>query len=294
MATRRPKVRHVTAVNPGSDRRGATPDWPVLALAVIGMLLTGYLSLMSWSDAATAFCSEGSGCDIVQRSRWSVLFGLPVALWGLGTYALLAIFSVLKISKLRRWRRSWWVALLGLAVSVYLTVVGLVALDAFCVWCLLSLATIASIFILLTVARPDSAPGGPWQGWLLNTGFSVLVLLGLLQAYYSGLFKAPENPQLSALAAHLDNTGAKYYGAFWCPNCQEQKRLFGSSAERLPYVECSPGGRGGAVAFECVTAEVTSYPTWIIRGRKLEGLRQPEELARLTGFDWAGSTTTAE
>lgn len=287
--TRRTKIRNVPAVNPASDRRGAPPDWPVVALAIIGLLVTGYLSLVSWSGTATALCSAGSGCDVVQQSRWSTLLGIPIALWGFATYALLALFALLKTSRLRRWRRSWWVALLGVVVSVYLTITGLVALDAICIWCLLSLATISTIFILLTVRRPDSAPGIPWRNWLLNTGLSALVLVGLLHAYYSGLFQPAEDPKLSALATHLTQTGAKYYGAFWCPNCQEQKRVFGSSAERLPYVECSPGGRGGAVSFECVSAEVSSYPTWIIRGRPLEGLRQPEELARLTGFDWTAT-----
>jgi uncharacterized membrane protein len=287
MATpRRSKIRSAPPSIPVSDRRGAPPDWIIVALAVVGLLITAYLSIVSFTGSSTALCAEGSGCDIVQQSRWSILLGLPIALWGFATYALLALFSVLKTSRLRRWRRSWWIALLGVSVSVYLTVAGLVALDAVCVWCLLSLATICAIFIRLAIVRPDSAPGGPWRGWLINTGLAAVVLVGLLHAYYSGLFQPPENPRLSALATHLTDTGAKYYGAFWCPNCQEQKRLFGSSADRLPYVECSPGGRGGAAAFDCVAAEVTSYPTWIIRGRKIEGLKQPEELARLSGFRW--------
>ena len=30
-----------------------------------------------------------------------------------------------------------------------------------------------------------------------------------------------------ALTQHLKQVGAKMYGAFWCPHCQEQKQLFG-------------------------------------------------------------------
>ncbi len=56
----------------------------------------------------------------------------------------------------------------------------------------------------------------------------------------------PEDPVVQALAEHLE-LGALFYGASWCPHCQQQKALFGASAGRLPQVECSPGGRTSAV-----------------------------------------------
>ncbi len=32
------------------------------------------------------------------------------------------------------------------------------------------------------------------------------------------------------LAQHLKQTEAKFYGAFWCPHCHDQKQLFGQEA----------------------------------------------------------------
>ena len=63
------------------------------------------------------------------------------------------------------------------------------------------------------------------------------------------------------LAQCIKDSGATFYGAFWCPHCQAQKAEFGKSAKLLPYVECStPDGQGQLQV--CKDAGVTSYPTW--------------------------------
>ena len=42
-------------------------DMVILGLAGIGILLTMYLTYVAWFEAHQAFCSEGSGCDLVQE-----------------------------------------------------------------------------------------------------------------------------------------------------------------------------------------------------------------------------------
>jgi len=64
----------------------------------------------------------------------------------------------------------------------------------------------------------------------------------------------------------------------------EQKDLFEASADRLPYVECSPRGRGGTKASVCIKEKITSYPTWFINGTKHEGVLTPKRLAALSGY----------
>lgn len=271
-----------------APRQRLAPDWPVVALAIFGLLVTGYLSAIALWGTLPLLCDGQSGCATVQQSRWSVFLGLPIALWGFALYALIAAIAAAPGTRLKRWRRLWSLSLIGLAISVYLTVVGLVALQSACLWCLLSLFAMAAIFVLVHVGRPPSAPGTGtgWRPWLINNGAIALVVVVLMQLYYAGLFAPAENPRLQALATHLERTGAIYYGASWCVVCQQQNRLFGRSAERLPYVECHPGGQTGPVALECVSAGVRSFPTWVIRGRQHNQLLQPEELARLSGFNW--------
>jgi uncharacterized membrane protein len=273
---------------PTTATQSRSPNKPVLALAIVGMVITGYLTGAAWWDSAPAFCAQGSSCDLIQGSRWSTVLGLPLALWGFLTYALIAFFAYTPMSRLQRWQRLWYVSLFGLAISLYLTFVGLFALNAVCVWCLASLAILSAIFALTVSRKPPSAPGMPWWNWLLNSGIVVLVAVGGLHIYYnySHVFRPPQDPRLEALAQHLEETGAKYYGASWCVNCQQQSALFGDAADELPYIECSPGGRSGRVAFACVQQNIESYPTWIIDGERFVGVIQPQELARRSGFDW--------
>lgn len=280
------------APRPGNPRAQwkLEPDLPILGLAVFGLLVTGYLVAVAFSSSGAAFCTEGSGCDLVQGSRWSTLFGAPIALWGFGLYGLIAVVAGLTQARPKRWRRLWVLALLGVAVSVYLTVVGVVALDAVCAWCLASLATLLVIFTVLNLRRPET-PGMPWSRWWLKNGTIAVALLALLQLYHSDLLAPREDPRLAALAQHLSGMGARYYGASWCPNCQAQHRAFGAAHRHLPYVECSPEGRGGPVAFVCVSENIGAYPTWIIRGRRIENMIEPETLARYSGFDWEGFGT---
>lgn len=275
-------------------RRRFAPDWPVLGLAGAGMLVTAYLTATSSASATPLFCAEGSACDLIQQSHWSILFGLPVALWGFLLYGLIALVAGLGQARLKRWQRLWLLAFLGTVFSLYLTAAGWLALNAFCLWCLVSLGIIAAILAVLTFTRPESAPGMPWAGFLAGQGAMVAVVLVLLHAFYAGWFQPPEDPRLRALAEQLERSGAVYYGASWCPSCQEQNRRFGQAARHLPYVECSPQGRGGVVAFECVANDISSYPTWVIGGRRFERLLEPEELARRVRFDWDGWSEDAD
>lgn len=59
----------------------------------------------------------------------------------------------------------------------------------------------------------------------------------------------------------LKDKGAVFYGAFWCPHCQNQKTMFGKSAKLLPYVECStPDGKSQLQI--CKDNNIKGYPTW--------------------------------
>ncbi len=67
-----------------------------------------------------------------------------------------------------------------------------------------------------------------------------------------------------AFAQCIKDSGATFYGAFWCPHCQAQKKAFGSSAHLLPYVECStPDGNGQTQV--CIDKGIKSYPTWFTK-----------------------------
>jgi uncharacterized membrane protein len=274
----------------GRDRAAPTPgDWALRALALAGVLLTGYLAWAASTGTGAAFCGEGSGCDVVQGSAWSRFLGAPIALWGFGLHVLLAWAAWRPGSRVLRWRWLCRLSFLGLAISVYLTLAGWIALQAYCLWCLLSLALLAAIFVLVLLSRPEGAPGARPGAWWLANALLALAVVAALHVSASGLLERRGDPRLHALADHLARSGVQYYGASWCGNCREQSRQFGAAASRLPYVECSPHGRSGGVAFECVAAGISGYPTWVIGGRHYVEVIEPQRLAAMTGFDWEGA-----
>ena len=65
----------------------------LLVLTFFGIVLTSYLSYVASVETHPAFCSEGSGCDLVQSSRWATFLGMPMATWGLFTYLVLAALA---------------------------------------------------------------------------------------------------------------------------------------------------------------------------------------------------------
>jgi len=93
------------------------------------------------------------------------------------------------------------------------------------------------------------------------------------------------NQAIVSLARHLKQTGAKMYGAYWCPHCQHQKELFGQATfdRYINYIECDPQG-AHAKPQVCKAAKITGYPTWEIKGKRYMGTQTLEELANASGY----------
>ena len=87
--------------------------------------------------------------------------------------------------------------------------------------------------------------------------------------------------QYDKLAQCINQSGAKFYGAWWCPHCQAQKKLFGNSVKYLPYVECqTPDQKQKQI---CIDAKVEGFPTWVFAdGSRLTGEIPLETLANKT------------
>jgi glutaredoxin len=90
---------------------------------------------------------------------------------------------------------------------------------------------------------------------------------------------------IAALAKHLKQTGAKMYGAYWCPHCQRQKELFGQAVftRYINYIECDPRGTNPKPAL-CQAAKIRAYPTWEINGKFYVGVQSLENLAKISGY----------
>jgi len=268
------------------------PNWPLLAVSSLGVVLTAYLSWAAFSGSAVQGCSAGGGCDIVLTSRWATLLGLPTSLWGLLGYTALAGIAFIRRAD-THWSYAWTAAFFGVCYSVYLTVVSLTILESACPYCLTSLGLMTGTLGLVALQRPPEMAHRSWLGLVAGRGtFAALVILILHANYVAPEAEpvGPEDPMTRALAEHLTAEGVLFYGASWCPHCQEQKRLFGASASRLPYIECNVAGPNAPQSAACNRAGVRTYPTWVINGRAIVGqVLSLAELAEATGFSGAAN-----
>lgn len=115
--------------------------------------------------------------------------------------------------------------------------------------------------------------------------FSVIgvLVVGLIVAVVLRTSEVPVGPgKLDDFTTCLKDKGAVFYGAYWCVHCQSTKKLFGSSAKLLPYVECSTAD-GSAQVKVCTDKKIESYPTWeFLDGSRLKGEVTLQQLAEKT------------
>lgn len=115
---------------------------------------------------------------------------------------------------------------------------------------------------------------------LLIKALIAVVLIGGVGFW---LYNQNQPGKYDALAKCLREKGTKFYGAFWCPHCQNQKAMFGRSAKFLPYIECStPDGRDQLPL--CRDKNINGYPTWeFADGSRLAGEVPIDVLAEKSG-----------
>jgi hypothetical protein len=92
-----------------------------------------------------------------------------------------------------------------------------------------------------------------------------------------------KSDKLDRFAKCLAEKKATMYGSFLCPHCDDQKKLFGSSFQYVPYVECSERG-SRQMTFPCMVAHIRFTPTWIFEdGERRVGLQPLKGLSEKTG-----------
>jgi uncharacterized membrane protein len=115
------------------------------ALAVVGILISGYLTWVHYAGVAPVCVGGSGGCESVQTSSYATIFGVPVAAIGLVGY------SGLLLSALLRGEAGVYlgllVALVGTLFSAYLTYLEVFVIHAICEWCVASAALMVGALI---------------------------------------------------------------------------------------------------------------------------------------------------
>jgi uncharacterized membrane protein len=211
-----PKLKKPRVVEP-IEPELARPDWIVICLALAGVAVAGYLTALKLGGTQAFLCRDGSGCDVVQASRYSVLAGVPTAMWGAGIYLAIAVLAAMPRT-VRRWQAAFMLASGAVAFSLYLTSISIFVIGATCPYCLASGGIAVALLVVMVWRRP-AAQGRQAAAYkprrLVGLGLTAAVLTVLVGAFiFAADFSMPAGYQ-DALARHLVKTQAIFYGAFW-------------------------------------------------------------------------------
>jgi uncharacterized membrane protein len=112
-----------------------------------------------YAKSTTTYChfAEKFNCDIVNRSEYSTLMGIPVAGIGVVGYGLLLVLSTMRNSLSETPTQLLLLSLAGLGFALYLTYVEAYVLMTWCILCLSSLAVITLITIFAGVVKLQGA-----------------------------------------------------------------------------------------------------------------------------------------
>ncbi|MBM0742391.1 vitamin K epoxide reductase family protein [Phormidium sp. CLA17] len=291
------------------------------AIAILGAINTAYITITKLSKTVAA-CPT-SGCERVLDSPYATVFGLPLALFGLAAYIGMAVFALaplaINVEQNRKLRTNlegltWRLLFIGATAMtvfsgylMYIMVTQFVSkfgAGGICYYCIASAVFALSMFVLTLIGRD-------WEdvGQLVMTGIiTLMVTLIATLLIYANLSPvdgrgsdgnagpAIVNTSSTAeieLAKHLKQIGAKMYGAYWCPHCNDQKELFGKEAAAIyPYVECASDAVNSKAALcqevapkiEKQTGQSFGFPTWEIKGQYLTGTQQLTDLATKSGY----------
>jgi uncharacterized membrane protein len=131
----------------------------IAVLALAGVIVSAVSLQRHYAKSATEFCdfSQQFSCDIVNRSQYSTIEGIPVA--GIGVAGYAALFVLVTFRRIRAETPNQLVvaAIAGLVFALYLTYVEAYELMTWCILCLVSLVLISLISVLAIIVKVSRA-----------------------------------------------------------------------------------------------------------------------------------------
>ncbi len=125
-------------------------SWAILILAVLGIVLSAVSLYNHYSKEETDYCSfdETFNCDLVNRSIYSSIAGVPVALVGVLGYGLITALSRIAPRNRRVAAALLLSSIVGLGFAGYLTYIEAFVLGVWCILCMGSQLIILTITVL--------------------------------------------------------------------------------------------------------------------------------------------------
>jgi vitamin-K-epoxide reductase (warfarin-sensitive) len=131
----------------------------IAVLSLAGVMVSAVSLQRHYARSATTLCdiSQKFSCDIVNRSEYSTVEGIPVAGIGVAGYAALFVVATFWKSRAETPNRLLGAAVAGLAFALYLTYIEAYELMTWCILCLISLLLISLICLFAIVVKVRGA-----------------------------------------------------------------------------------------------------------------------------------------
>ena len=131
----------------------------IAILSVAGMVVSGISLQRHYAKSETGFCdiSQKLNCDIVNRSEYSKIMGIPVAGIGLAGYAALFWLATFWKSRPETPTRLLIAAVAGFLFALRLTYLEGFELGTWCIFCVVSQICIFLIALLAIPVKLRSA-----------------------------------------------------------------------------------------------------------------------------------------
>jgi len=128
----------------------------------LAILVTSYLVYIHYQADVTGMCQAGTAfdCDSVNQSQYAMLFGVPIAIFGLAFYvgffllglALYMGFELRRIHQSLSRNHTFWlmflIPLFGTAFSLRLSYIEATVLNAWCPFCVIQQFIVFVMLIL--------------------------------------------------------------------------------------------------------------------------------------------------
>jgi uncharacterized membrane protein len=138
-----------------------------LALTLLGLAIAAYLTILHYDTNVPLVCSAGAvvDCEQVLSSASSMLFGVPVAAWGLAWFAVelaLVAFSLrARVAPEPAWLRNAGLAwvLGGTAMVLWFVYQEIGVVGKICLWCTAIHVLVLALLVVQVVSDPGRHDG---------------------------------------------------------------------------------------------------------------------------------------
>jgi uncharacterized membrane protein len=123
-------------------------DWTFLVLSFIGFLDATYLAIEKLlGNSITCYIFEG--CQTVNNSAYSQIFGIPLSFFGAIFYLAIFLCSIRYLQTKHKtiFKTIFYFSCFSALFGIYLSILQIFVIKALCIYCLISAACSVGLFI---------------------------------------------------------------------------------------------------------------------------------------------------